>query len=173
MRIQTLATAGIALALATTLAACGGDDDKSSAAQGDSTVPNASTAPSGKPGCDPNAPGSCDTYDPNDPFANPKARCPKKGDKIVEPANTITASGNTFCDDAYAGKTGSSWTFNNPDIALHNVATDDFEKNPAKFKSADADMGKKVTFKMPKKTGKYTIICTFHPGSMTAKLTLK
>ncbi|MGQ0464841.1 MAG: cupredoxin domain-containing protein [Sporichthyaceae bacterium] len=169
MRIQTLAMAGIALALATTLAACGGDDDTNTAAQGDPSVPETSAAPSGKPGCDPNAPGSCDEYDPNDPFANPKARCPKGG----EPANTITASGNTFCAENYSGKVASKWTFDNPDIALHNVATDDFEKNPAKFKTKDAEMGKKVNFTMPKKAGKYTIICTYHPGSMTAKLSLK
>ena len=156
--IKKLALAGASVALATGLAAFGG---------------TANASPAEEP-CDPNAPGSCDKFDPNDPFANPAARCPKGADgKVVEPARTITASGNTFCGKKYAGKTGETWTFNNPDIALHNVATDDFEKNPAKFKTEDVDMGKSTTFKMPKKAGKYTIICTFHPGSMTAKLTLK
>ncbi|MGQ0844670.1 MAG: cupredoxin domain-containing protein [Sporichthyaceae bacterium] len=174
MRLRTLATAGSALALALTLAACGGDDSDSAAQSTDSTTPATSTgtepaAGAGAENCDPNAPGSCDAYDASDPFANPKARCPKGG----EPAKTITASGNTFCEDKYAGKVGETWTFDNPDIALHNVATDDVVKNPAKFKTADVEMGKKATFKMPKKAGKYTIICTYHPGPMTAQLTLK
>lgn len=151
MKTRVIAAAGVSVALAASLAALGG---------------SANAAPVA---CDPNAPGSCDKYDPNDPFANPKARCPKGG----EPAKTITASGNTFCGKKYAGKTGETWTFNNPDIAMHNVGTDDYVKNPAKFKSADVEMGKMTTFKMPKKAGKYTIICSFHPGSMTAKLALK
>jgi plastocyanin len=166
MRLRTLTTAGIALALATTLAACGGDDDKDSAAQGTNDAAASS---------DPMAGGNLspgtgdDAYAADDQFANPGAKCPKGG----EPKNTITASGNTFCAKSYSGLAGSTWTFDNPDIAIHNVATDDFEKNPAKFKSPDVEQGKKDTFKMPKKTGKYTIICTYHPGSMTAKLTLK
>ncbi|MGQ0844668.1 MAG: cupredoxin domain-containing protein [Sporichthyaceae bacterium] len=149
---RKLAAAGISVAMAAGLAALG-----------------SGTANAADPPCTDPAPGVCDKADPNDPFSNPAARCPKGG----EPARTITASGNTFCGKTYAGKTGETWTFNNPDIAIHNVASDDFEKNPAKFKSADVEMGKTGTFTMPKKKGKYTIICTYHPGSMTAKLTLK
>ncbi len=161
MRIRTFASAGIAIALAASLAACGGDDKEATADQATGDTPPAAAGDS---------PGTgADAYDPNDQFANPGAKCPKGG----EPAKTITASGNTFCAKSYAGKAGDTWTFDNPDIATHNVASDDFEKNPAKFKSADIDQGTKGTFKMPKKTGKYTIICTYHPGIMTAKLTLK
>lgn len=150
---RKLAGAGTIVALATGLAIFGGGGAASAA----------------DPPCTDPAPGVCDKADPNDPFSNPKARCPVGG----EPANTITASGNTFCADKYAGPAGATWKFNNPDIALHNVGSDDFEKNPAKFKSPDAEMGKNIEFKMPKKKGKYTMICSYHPGSMTAKLTLK
>lgn len=145
----------LAFAVAASLAALGG-------------VANAADPP-----CTDPAPGVCDKASEDDPFSNPAARCEKKNGKVFEPAKTITASGNTFCGKKYAGKTGETWTFNNPDIALHNVGTDDFVKNPAKFKSKDVDMGKSTTFKMPKKKGKYTLICSFHPGSMTAPLTLK
>lgn len=163
MRLRTIGTAGIALALAVTLAACGGDGDDTAAQDAKDTA----AAPSGDGNLSPGT--GDDAYAADDQFANPGAKCPKGG----EPKNTITASGNTFCATSYSGLAGSTWTFDNPDIAIHNVATDDFEKNPAKFKSPDVLQGKKDTFTMPKKTGKYTIICTYHPGSMTAKLTLK
>lgn len=171
MRISTLASAGIAVALVATLAACGGDD-KDSAAQGGTDTsagapadPNADSPGAGAPAdANANSPGS-EGYDPNDQFAN--AVCPKK-----EPAKTIVASGFTFCGKAYAAKSGEKWTFDNPDVALHNIATDDLEKNPMKFKSPDVESKQKVTFNMPKKKGKYKMVCDYHVGSMTADVTI-
>ncbi|MGQ0844669.1 MAG: hypothetical protein ACT4QF_11085 [Sporichthyaceae bacterium] len=167
---RKLASAGIAASLCAALAVFGGGGVAGAADPSPLDPVLEALTPAAPPaGCDPNAPGSCDPASPSDPFSNPKARCPAGG----EPAKTITASGNTFCADMYGGATGETWTFNNPDIAIHNVGTDDFEKNPAKFKSADVEMGKAGTFTMPAKKGSYTIICSYHPGSMTAKLTLQ
>lgn len=162
-----MAAASAAAVLAVSLAACGGDDDSATAQ--DAGAP----AAGGEPGAE--VPGGLspgtgdDAYDPGDQYANPGAAC---GDK--EPANTITMSGLAFCSDTYTGKAGSQWTAVNKEPIKHNVASDDTAKPkpPAKFKSADLDAEGEVKFKVPTKKGKYTIICDYHPGSMTATLTL-
>jgi plastocyanin len=119
--------------------------------------------------CTDTAPGTCaDAYKPDDPFVAGNT-------KVPDMPKTISAAGLAFTKSAYKAHPGEMWTFNNADIATHNVQTDNEDpnfKNPMKFKSKDAAPGKKVKFKMPTKAGKYHILCYYHQ-SMTAVLTVK
>ena len=119
--------------------------------------------------CTDTAPGVCgDAYKPDDPFVAGNT-------KVKDMPKTISAAGLAFTKAKYKAHPGEKWTFNNADIATHNVQTDNEDpnfKNPMKFKSKDALPGKKVTFKMPKKAGKYHILCYYHQ-SMTAQLIIK
>ena len=153
------------------LAACGGDDEPEAAAQGDSTAASpaagADAAASAAPAAGMEPGTGADAYKADDPFVSGNV-------KIPDVPLTIAAAGLAFTKTSYTAKAGSKWTFNNADIAKHNVSSDDGDpafKNPAKFKSPDADPGKKVTFTMPAKPGKYHIVCDYH-GGMTADLTI-
>lgn len=167
--LSLLATA----ALLGGLTACGGDDEPAAAEQASGTAATGTTdaaagsnAAAGEAGLEPGT--GADAYKADDPFVSGNV-------KIPDVPKTIAAAGLIFTKKAYTAKPGETWTFHNADIALHNVQTDDEDpnfKNPAKFKSPDAEPGKKVTFKMPAKKGKYHLVCIYH-GGMTADLTIK
>jgi plastocyanin len=86
------------------------------------------------------------------------------------PPQTIVMKNITFYPRQITAKPGSTWTEDNEDSATHNVATDG--KNPETLKAADVAPGKKATFTMPTKPGKYHLVCNYHP-SMKITLTIK
>lgn len=167
--------------LLVSLAACGGGDDNATQAAGAAAAPAADAGAA--PAADASAPAAggvdamagnsapgtgADAYKADDPFVSGNV-------KIPDAPKTISAAGLAFTKPTYTAKAGEMWTFNNADIALHNVQSDDTDPNfkePAKFKSPDAAPGKKVTFKMPMKKGTYHIVCIYH-GGMTGVLKVK
>lgn len=167
-----------ALTLALSLTACGGGDEEATQAAGAGAADAAApAADAGAPAADaagaaPKAglePGTgADAYKADDPFVSGNV-------KIPDVPKTIAAAGLAFTKTEFTAKPGETWTFHNADIALHNVQSDDTDpnfKNPAKFKSPDAEQGKKVKFKMPTKKGTYHIVCIYH-GGMTGTLKIK
>jgi plastocyanin len=110
-------------------------------------------------GCDPNAPGSCDSYKKDDPFVD-------HGDKKVAAKNTVLMSSFAFTPAKITGKPGETWTEDNQDVATHNITTDKLAKKPGKGSGGDIapDVmpGKKATFKLPKKPGTYKAVCFYH-----------
>jgi len=120
--------------------------------------------------CDPNAPGSCDKYNPNDPFVPGN----NKAGKV--PAHTIVFADFAISPAKITAKPGEKWTEDNRDIATHNISSEAYlAKHP---KSTGADIapdvapGAKATFKMPKKPGTYKVVCFYHQN-MTATITIK
>jgi plastocyanin len=172
MNVRSALGAVATVTLLTSLAACGGGGDNATQAAGAAPAAgaDATTAAGGVAAMAGNgAPGTgADAYKADDPFVSGNV-------KIPDVPKTIAAAGLAFTKTAYTAKPGEMWTFNNADIALHNVQSDDTDpnfKNPAKFKSPDAAPGKKVTFKMPMKKGTYHIVCIYH-GGMTGTLKIK
>jgi plastocyanin len=120
--------------------------------------------------CDPNAPGSCDKYNPNDPFV-------PGGNKVSKaPPHTIVMADFAFTPTKITAKPGEVWTEDNRDIATHNISSEGYLKKHPKSTGADiapdVDPGKKATFKMPTKPGKYKVVCFYHQN-MTATITIK
>jgi plastocyanin len=146
-----LAAVGTTLALATALAGLGGGH--ASAANTD---------------CDPNAPGSCDAYKPDDPFV-------PGGNKVsAAPPKTIVMADFAFTPTKITAAPGEMWTEDNRDVATHNLST--ASKGNARGKNGDIApdvmAGQKAKFKMPTKKGKYKVVCYYHQN-MTATITVK
>ena len=156
MRLRTLTSAGIAIALAATLAACGGDDDKDSAA-----TTSESQAPS-----DNSAPGTGDdAYKSDDKFV-------PGNNKISDiPAKTIIYADFKILPSKITAKAGEEWTEDNQDVATHNLTEDKGAKQKNGDIAPDVMAGEKAKFKMPSKKGKYKVVCYYHQN-MTATVTV-
>jgi plastocyanin len=117
-------------------------------------------APSDGPaGCDPNAPGSCDKYDPNDPFVNGKTG--------PVAAKTVQMSGFAFQPTTITGSPGETWTEDNEDVATHNITTEKVASTSTGNQTGgdiapDVMSKQKKTFKMPTKPGTYKTVCFYH-----------
>jgi plastocyanin len=92
------------------------------------------------------------------------------GGDVKAPPLTIVMKNIAFYPRQIVAKPGATWTEDNEDTATHNVATDG--KNPEKLKAPDVTAGKKATFQMPTKPGKYHLVCNYHQ-SMKITLTIK
>jgi len=119
------------------------------------------SAPSDNPpGCDPNAPGSCDKYSQNDPYVH--------GQVNKAPAKTIVMSNFTFIPDKVTVKAGDKWTEDNEDVATHNITTAKLAEKPPNKNYTGGDIApdvmskEKKTFKMPTKKGTYKTVCFYH-----------
>jgi plastocyanin len=159
MRITRATHAAAAIVLVAGLAACGGGDSKD-------TSSVASVAPTSA-GTDNTAPGTgADAYKTDDPYVS--------GQTTTAAPKTIVFSGFAFVPTTITAKPGEEWTEDNQDIATHNISTE----AAAKAKGTggdiapDVDPGKKATFKMPTKPGKYKVVCFYHQ-QMTATITVK
>jgi plastocyanin len=120
--------------------------------------------------CDPNAPGSCDKYDPHDPFV-------PGGNKVGKaPPHTIVFADFAITPAKITAKPGESWTEDNRDVATHNVTSEKWvnknKKGTGGDIAPDVAPGAKATFKMPKKPGTYQVVCFYHQN-MTATITIK
>lgn len=140
---RKLAAAGISVALATSLG------------------PTASAA---EP-CDPNAPGSCDAYDPNDPFV------PGGNTVTSAPPKTVIYADFKIVPQKMVAAPGEEWTQDNRDVATHNL-TKDGKKQKNGDISPDVMAGQKSKFTMPTKKGTYKVVCYYHQN-MTATITIK
>ncbi|HZE65205.1 MAG TPA: cupredoxin domain-containing protein [Sporichthyaceae bacterium] len=134
------------------------------------TVGGAGIAAAVPTACDPNAPGSCDKYDPHDPFV-------PGGNKVGKaPAHTIVMADFAFTPTKITAKPGETWTEDNRDIAIHNISSENYLNKHKKGTGADiapdVAPGSKATFKMPTKPGKYKVVCFYHQN-MTATITIK
>lgn len=135
------------------------------------TLQSASAAPTddpppatSPPTPDGNSPGTGgDAYKSDDPFVD-HGNKPKK---IA--ANTIVAQSFQLFPGKLTTTPGHKIVFDNQDIAIHNIQT---LKGKVKVKSPDAQPGKKVAFKAPKKAGIYNVGCYYHQ-SMVMKLIVK
>lgn len=142
-----LAAVGISVALAASLAALGGNG---SAAAAD---------------CDPNAPGSCDAYAPDDPFV-------PGGNKVSKaPPKTVVYADFAIVPSTIVAAPGEKWTEDNRDVATHNL-TKDGKKQKNGDVAPDVMAGQKATFTMPSKKGTYKVVCYYHQN-MTATITIK
>jgi plastocyanin len=181
LRRATLSLLTTAALLGGVTACGGGDDEPAAAEQASATGTTTDTGAAAGAGdaaaggeaaggvdamAGNNAPGTgADAYKADDPFVAGNV-------KVADLPLTISAAGMAFTKQKFTAKPGQEWTFNNADIAIHNVQTDDAEKNPMKFKSPDANPGQKVKFKMPTKKGTYKVLCYYHQA-MTATITVK
>ena len=144
---RKLAAAGIAVALSTSLAAWGGGF----AAAAD---------------CDPNAPGSCDAYKPDDPFVPGNNKVGKA------PPRTVVYADFAITPNKITAAPGEEWTEDNRDVATHNLTNDKGAKQKNGDIAPDVMAGQKAKFKMPSKKGKYKVVCYYHQN-MTATITIK
>jgi plastocyanin len=107
---------------------------------------------------DGNSPGTGDdAYKADDPFVDHG-----NGPKNI-PANTIIAMSFKFFPNKITVKPNQKLTFDNQDIAIHNIQT---AKKPYKIKTKDAAGGEKVTFNAPKAAGKYPTVCYYHQSML-------
>jgi plastocyanin len=119
-------------------------------------------APSANPpGCDPNAPGSCDKYHSDDPYVG--------GGQVTKAApKTVVMTNFSFLPATVIGKPGEVWTEDNEDIATHNITTQKRADHPKSKADTGGDIApdvmshQKKTFKMPTKPGTYKSVCFYH-----------
>lgn len=119
----------------------------------------------GTPSCPDNPPYDPDApaYDPDGPVWEPAP--------VDPPPRTIVAQRLAFHPRKLVVRPGTKVAFENCDITIHNVQTWPERKGP-RITSPDARPGDTVRFKVPRKPGRYQVICVYHQ-SMTATIVVK
>jgi plastocyanin len=149
----------------TTTALLAAGASASFALQPASAAPHVAVVPADEP-CTDTAPGVCDAYKPGDPFVD-DGSAPKN-----IPKGTLVAASFKFFPAKVTAKKGATVTFDNRDIAIHNVQTAKKVKGKYQILSKDAAGGEKTKFKVPKKAGKFKVICFYHQ-SMVSTIIVK
>jgi plastocyanin len=128
--------------------------------------------------CDPNAPGSCDKYNPNDPYVG--------GGKPAGPAPAKTIQmlpGDIFNPTEITVSPGEMWTEDNKGEAKHNIEIYEFtgpkDSKPTELQHGQGNLGpdvmpgKSAQFAMPKKPGLYMTYCYYHENTMQLTIHVK